>query len=164
MAERSNAAVSKTVVLARVPRVRIPLSPQNKISLTYVGVSFKRSVASLLAKAKMKKENTLRDDFVLSLPSKGKPKAIPLSAFGHRSMKRWIFLPFCKVEKTLFADPYIFYPLYTDRERAASLEDCGRVPGFQVLLKSKGKKNHPKYDQFLVRGRNSRWGNLTWLR
>jgi hypothetical protein len=60
MAERSNAAVSKTVVLARVPGVRIPLSPQIKSNPTNVGfVFYKRKKKTCFRNGAIKRQTHL---------------------------------------------------------------------------------------------------------
>ncbi len=53
MPERSNGTVSKTVVLVTVPRVRIPLSPQNtdlKTDTFIVSVFFFANIQSAILK------------------------------------------------------------------------------------------------------------------
>ena len=60
MAERSNAAVLKTVD-PKGPGVRIPLSPQNTSGPTIVGFLFSRNPASLLAKGEGEIKNTGRE-------------------------------------------------------------------------------------------------------
>ncbi len=54
-----------------------------------------------------------------------------------------------KVEKFLFADPDTIYPLCTSGERAAPPENCGGVPGFKLLMKSKGREKNPEYDEIM---------------
>ncbi len=59
-----------------------------------------------------------------------------------------------KVEKFLYADLDSEYPVYSAGKMAAPPENCGGVTGYYQIMKARGNKKHPEYEQ-LKGGRKS---------
>jgi hypothetical protein len=53
------------------------------------------------------------------------------------------------IEKFLHLQPDFYYPVCTAGKRAAPLEDCGGIPGYQHVLKALKNKQNPKYREYV---------------